>query len=74
MFPGLKEIVDLLDEADEARLLAAAITDSTSKRDLLRYATALEDDAARIGFEAAQKPTGENTVQPYRNWMLVSIN
>ena len=73
MFPGLKEIIDLLDEADEARLLAAELTNTAAIRDLLKYAAALEAEAARIGAEAAPKPLGENTVPPYRNWPLVSV-
>jgi hypothetical protein len=75
VFLGLEEIVDLLDEADEARLLAATVKDDpASIGDLLKYAAALEEEAARRGSEAAQKPVRKNGVLPYRNWMLVSIN
>jgi hypothetical protein len=74
MFPGMKEIVDLLDEADEARLLAADVEDPASVGDLLKYAGALEAEAARVGAEAVQKPRRENAVQPYRIWPLVVMN
>jgi hypothetical protein len=74
MFPGLKEIVDLLDEADEARQLAAKVKhDPASVRDLIKYADALETEAARINDEAAQKPR-EYVDASYRQWSLESLN
>jgi hypothetical protein len=48
MFGSIKEIVSLLDEAEEARLLAAQITHEASVRDLLNYADALEAEAAQL--------------------------
>ena len=54
MFPGLKEIVDLLDEAEEARELAAAIGNEPSARDLLQYAAALEAEAARLDVHTGE--------------------
>ena len=48
MFRSMKEIVELLDEADEARLLATETDDAVAVRDLLTYADALEAEAARL--------------------------
>ena len=48
MFRSVKEIVNLLDEADEARLLATETQDQMSVLDLLQYAAALEAEAARL--------------------------
>jgi hypothetical protein len=42
----MKEIIDLLEEADDARWLATEMTDQASIRDLLKYAAALEADAS----------------------------
>jgi len=48
MFRSMKEIVNLLDEAEEARLLAIGTSDAASVQDLLIYADALEAEAARL--------------------------
>ena len=48
MFRSMKEIVNLLDEADEARLLATETEDRMSALDLLQYAAALEAEAAKL--------------------------
>jgi hypothetical protein len=42
------DIVELLDEAAGARLLAATLRDTATIRDLLNYALALESDASRV--------------------------
>lgn len=44
----MDQSAELLEEAAEARALAAQVTDSQSIRDLLRYADALELEAERI--------------------------
>jgi hypothetical protein len=48
MFRSMKEIVHLLDEADEARLLATGKTDAASVQNLMAYADELEAEAARL--------------------------
>jgi hypothetical protein len=62
----IKEIVDLLDEADDARLLATEMTDPSSVQDLLKYAAALEADAARLDSEWAKETSVEYSTAPYR--------
>jgi hypothetical protein len=46
------EIKELLEEAAEARLLAAEMNDPASIHDLIAYATALEDNAASLSGAA----------------------
>ena len=67
----IKEIVDLLDEADEARLLATEMTDAASVQDLLKYAAALEADASRLGSDWAKESSRERADEPRR--VLVSL-
>ena len=67
MFRGMmKEIVDLLDVADEARLLATATTDSASVRGWLQYAAALEAEAAHLDKQWAEESGIEYADKPYR--------
>ena len=43
------EVTALLEEAYEARALAAELNDEASVQDLLHYAAVLEEEAARLG-------------------------
>jgi hypothetical protein len=61
MFRSMKEIINLLDEADEARLLAMGTTDAGSVQDLLKYAAALEAEAARLDRLWAGESSAERT-------------
>lgn len=67
----MKEIVDLLDEADEARLLATEMTNPASVQDLLKYAAALEADAERLDSDWAKESSIEHADEPHR--VLVSL-
>jgi hypothetical protein len=69
----IKEIVDLLDEADEARLLATELTDPASVRDLLNYAALLEADAALLDSEWVKESSIELADEPHPKWVLVSL-
>jgi len=44
---ALVDVIELREEADEARYLASLFKDSDTVSDLLSYAAALEDDADR---------------------------
>ena len=68
----IKEIVDLLDEADEARLCATATTDPASVLDLLKYAAALEVEATRLESDWSKETSPEYADAPYRGSLTVS--
>ena len=72
MFRSMKEIVNLLDEADEARLLATGTTDAASVQDLLVYAGALEEEAARLDRLWAKESSAERARERYWSPVLVS--
>ena len=72
MFRSMKEIVGLLDEADEARTLVMGTTDPASGQDLLKYAAALEAEAARLDSLWAEESDIARSKEPYRGPMLVS--
>jgi hypothetical protein len=69
----IKEIVDLLDEADEARLLATELSDPASVQDLLNYAALLEADAALLDSEWVKESSIELADEPHPKWVLVSL-
>lgn len=58
MFTYTNETVELFDEAQRARLLAAQMNHSSSVRDLLQYAFALESEAARLGEFGPERTRG----------------
>jgi len=72
MFHSMKEIVGLLDEADEARTLAMGTTDPESVQDLLKYAAALEAEAARLDRLWAEESNPDRSKGSYRSPMTVS--
>ena len=72
MFHSMKEIVGLLDEADEARTLAMGTTDPASVQDLLKYAAALEAEAARLDSLWAEESKFARSNEPYRSPMRLS--
>jgi hypothetical protein len=72
MFRSMKEIVNLLDEADEARLLATKTQDRVSALDLLQYATALEAEAARLSPLRIGEGLAERIPDRYRSPIFVS--
>jgi hypothetical protein len=67
----IKEIVDLLDEADEARLLATGTTDAASVQDLLKYAAALEGEATRLDSDWAKESSTAYADKPHRSPTVV---
>jgi hypothetical protein len=67
----IREIVDLLDEADEARLCATATTDPASVLDLLKYAAALEAEATRLESDWSKDSTAEYADAHYRDPLTV---
>ena len=69
----IKEIVDLLDEGDEARLLATELSDPASVQDLLNYAALLEADAALLDSEWVKESSIELADEPHPKWVLVSL-
>ena len=73
MFRSMKEIVGLLDEADEARTLAMGTAHPASVRDLLKYAAALEADAARLDSDWAKESSIEQPDEPHPKRVLVSL-
>jgi hypothetical protein len=72
MFHSMKEIVGLLDEADEARTLAMGTTDPASVQDLLKYAAALEAEAAHLDSLWAAESNISRTKEPYRSPMTAN--
>ena len=65
MFRSLmKEIVELLEEADDARWLATEMTNPASIQDLLKYAAALEADAALLDRDWAKDRVSKNPKNP----------
>jgi hypothetical protein len=71
MFRSMKEIVHLLDEADEARQLATGTTDAASVQDLLIYADALEAEAARLDRLWARESGADRPRETY--WAPVLV-
>jgi hypothetical protein len=70
--PGVTNNQNLLDEADEARLLASGTQDETSVQDLLEYADALEAEAARLDKLWIRESNAEIAGERFWNPVLVS--
>ena len=72
MFRSMKEIVNLLDEADEARRLATETEDAASVDDLLQYATALEAEAERLDRLCANQTLADRVPDRHRSPIWVN--
>jgi hypothetical protein len=59
---AMTEVAELLNEAAEARSLAAEIKDPASVRDLLQYAAALEAEAASLQGSQAKESSDQPSV------------